>query len=77
MKRETAYAYTDVRLTLEYEGAMNMLKMQHQLRTQLKVINKEIRLLRCLSREAVLLAKNDLSTSPDLIDFIAESRSQD
>jgi hypothetical protein len=66
MKRETFYASTDVRLTLEYEDAMNILKTQYQLRTQLKAINKEIRLLRRLSRDAVLLAKNDLNTSPGL-----------
>lgn len=77
MKRETSHAYTDVRLTLEYEGAVNMLQTQHQLRTQLKAINKEIQILRRLSRDAVLLAENDLKGSADLIDLIAEPRSQD
>jgi hypothetical protein len=50
----------DLRATIEYEEAFFFLKLKRSFRLQLRAIEADLRDVRRISREAVLLAENDI-----------------
>lgn len=52
-----------IRATLEYEDAVNLLKLKKDIREHLDTINTQLRGIRRVSRRAVTLARQDLENS--------------
>lgn len=52
-----------IRATLEYEDAVNLLKLKKDIRKHLDTINTQLRVIRRVSRRAVTLARQDLENS--------------
>ena len=57
-----------IRATLEYEDAVNLLKLKKDIRDHLDTINTQLRVIRRVSRRALTLARQDLESSAPQIE---------
>jgi hypothetical protein len=60
MRRDKDFPHSMIRDTLEYAEARKLLAEKARVKQRLTNLNTELRLLQCLSPEAVALAKMDV-----------------
>jgi hypothetical protein len=60
MRRDKDFPHSMIRDTLEYAEARKLLAEKARVKQRLTNLNTELRLLQCLSPEAVALAKRDV-----------------
>lgn len=77
MRRKIANSEQNLRATIEYEEAIFLLALRKLVRIKLLTIDADLRSIRRISREATLLAKDDLDRyNKDLLSSSPKNRDE-